>query len=62
VRKRHFLRHLCIKTMILPRQARDKHREDSKKERFLTSVLLEPPENWSLGKEQTPDSPAEFIR
>jgi hypothetical protein len=29
--KRHFLRHLYIKTNILPRQARDKHRENSKK-------------------------------
>jgi hypothetical protein len=29
-RKRHFLRHLYIKTNILPRQARDKHRENSK--------------------------------
>lgn len=26
------------------------------------SVLLEPSENWTLGGEQTPDSPAEFIR
>ena len=25
--KRHFLRHLCIKMLILPRQARDKHRK-----------------------------------
>ena len=31
VRKRHFLRHLYIKCIILPRQARDKHRENSKK-------------------------------
>ena len=31
VRKSHFLRHLCIKTIILPRQARDKHRENSTK-------------------------------
>jgi hypothetical protein len=30
--KRHFLRHLYIKTIILPRQARDKHRKNSKKE------------------------------
>jgi hypothetical protein len=30
--KRHFLRHLYIKTIILPRQARNKHRENSKKE------------------------------
>jgi hypothetical protein len=36
VRKRHFLRcHLYIKCIILPRQARDKHRENSKKWRFL---------------------------
>jgi hypothetical protein len=31
VRKRHFLSHLYIKMMFLPRQARDKHRENSKK-------------------------------
>jgi hypothetical protein len=29
--KRHFSRHLYIKRIILPRQARDKHRENSKK-------------------------------
>ena len=29
--KRHFLRHLYIKTNILPRQARDKHRETQKR-------------------------------
>jgi hypothetical protein len=34
VRKRHFLRHLYIKCIILPRQARDKHRENSKKVPF----------------------------
>ena len=28
--KRHFLRHLYIECVILPRQARDKHRENSK--------------------------------
>jgi hypothetical protein len=33
-RKRVFLRHLCIKAMILPRQARDKHRESSKRDAF----------------------------
>jgi hypothetical protein len=31
-RKRPFFRHLYIKTIILPRQARDKHRENSKKD------------------------------
>ena len=31
VRKRHFLSHLYIKCIILPRQARDKHRETLKK-------------------------------
>jgi hypothetical protein len=30
--KRHFWSHLCIKTIILPRQARDQHRENSKKD------------------------------
>jgi len=30
VGNRHFLRHLYIKMIILPRQARDKHRENSK--------------------------------
>ena len=33
--KTGFLRHLYIKVMILPRQARDKHRENSKKARFV---------------------------
>eukprot|EP01046_Picozoa_sp_COSAG06_P050022 COSAG06_NODE_7824_length_2363_cov_5.710247_2_plen_238_part_00 len=36
-RKRHFLRHLYIKCIILPRQARDKHRENSKKVPFSLS-------------------------
>jgi len=31
VRKRHFLRHLYIKRIILPRQARDKHRVSTQK-------------------------------
>ena len=31
VRKRHFLRHLCIKCFILPRHAQDKHRESTQK-------------------------------
>jgi hypothetical protein len=31
VRKRHFLRHLYIKCIILPRQARDKYRESTQK-------------------------------
>ena len=31
VRKRYFLSHLYIKMIFLPRQAQDKHRENSKK-------------------------------
>jgi hypothetical protein len=31
----HFLRHLYIKMIILPRQTRDKHREHSTKDAFL---------------------------
>jgi ABC-type transport system involved in cytochrome c biogenesis ATPase subunit len=39
VGKRHFLRHLYIKCIILPRQARDKHRENSQQEwRFLRTT------------------------
>jgi hypothetical protein len=34
LRKTAFLSHLYIKTNILPRQARDKHRENSKKDAF----------------------------
>eukprot|EP01046_Picozoa_sp_COSAG06_P038221 COSAG06_NODE_4392_length_4305_cov_1.890157_5_plen_106_part_00 len=33
--KTAFLRHLYIKMIVLPRQARDKHRENSKKDAFL---------------------------
>jgi hypothetical protein len=41
LRKTAFLSHLYIKTIILPRQARDKHRENSKKDAvFSTSVDL----------------------
>eukprot|EP01046_Picozoa_sp_COSAG06_P027978 COSAG06_NODE_2497_length_6757_cov_80.480625_5_plen_119_part_00 len=37
VRKTHFLSHLYIKTIILPRQARDKHKKSSKKVRFSSN-------------------------
>jgi len=33
-------RHLYIKIMILPRQARDKHRENSKKETVLSQDAI----------------------
>jgi hypothetical protein len=35
------LSHLYIKCIILPRQARDKHRESSKKCRFLAGIIVE---------------------
>jgi hypothetical protein len=37
VKKRHFLRHLYIKVIILPRQARDKHRESTQKKSGVSS-------------------------
>ena len=41
VRKRIFCDAIFIlKTIILPRQARDKHREDSKKDAFLGGARL----------------------
>jgi hypothetical protein len=43
LRKTAFLSHLYIKTIILPRQARDKHRENSKKDAvFRTSRKPDP--------------------
>ena len=38
-KKTGFLSHLYVKVIFLPRQARDKHREDSKKARFLEGPL-----------------------
>ena len=38
LRKRIFLRHLMLKTIILPRQAWDKQRESSKTTRFLGAI------------------------
>jgi hypothetical protein len=37
-----YLSHLYIKTIILPRQARDKHRENSKKRAFSHQELRRP--------------------
>ena len=34
-----FWSHLCVKAIVLPRQARDKHRENSKIDLFLQAVL-----------------------
>jgi hypothetical protein len=38
LRKTAFLSHLYIKTIILPRQARDKHRENTKKNAVFRTV------------------------
>ena len=40
--KRHFVRHFILKLNILPRQARDKHRESTQKKRTVvrTEQLL----------------------
>ena len=35
-----FLSHLYIKLIIFSRQARDKHRENSKKDGFLTATRI----------------------
>jgi hypothetical protein len=39
-RKRVCLRQFILNSIILPRQARDKHRENSKQDAFLQGVLL----------------------
>jgi hypothetical protein len=41
-KEKHFLRHLNLKIIVLPRQARDKHRENSKTDLFLGSILRLP--------------------
>jgi hypothetical protein len=42
LQKTPFLRHVYIKTIILPRQARDKHRESTqKKEAFFAGCFIE---------------------
>jgi hypothetical protein len=42
-KKTGFLSHLYIKVIFLPRQARDKHRENSKKARFVAEAPAESP-------------------
>jgi hypothetical protein len=42
LRKTAFLSHLYIKTIILPRQARDKHRENSKKDAVFPTRIQQP--------------------
>jgi hypothetical protein len=57
--KTGFLSHLYIKVVILPRQARDKHRESSKKARFVADHV-----NWdrylSLIQGRTAFAPIKF--
>eukprot|EP01046_Picozoa_sp_COSAG06_P028626 COSAG06_NODE_2593_length_6607_cov_2.577904_4_plen_101_part_00 len=43
-----FLYHLYIKTIILPRQARDKHKENSKKMAFPIGCSLRATSNSSM--------------
>eukprot|EP01046_Picozoa_sp_COSAG06_P023660 COSAG06_NODE_1889_length_8134_cov_3.277785_6_plen_95_part_00 len=47
VRKRHFLSHLYIKINILPRQARDKHRENPKKAAVFPMFDRSWTSNWA---------------
>ena len=44
VRKRVFSRHFIVKLIRLPRQTRDKHRENSKKDAFLQGCATWGPE------------------
>ena len=40
VRKPHLLRHLILKMIILPRQARDKDRENSQRDAFFRRLQM----------------------
>jgi hypothetical protein len=44
VRKRVFSRHFILKLISLPRHAREKHRENSKKDAFLQGCAREGPD------------------
>jgi len=46
VRETVFLSHLCIKTIILPRQARDKHRESTQNRPFSRRPFLVSSARW----------------
>ena len=48
VRKRVFLRHLILKMIILPTQARDRNRENSKRDAFSCSGVLDMMRNKDL--------------
>ena len=50
MRKRHFLAVFILKTNILPRQARDKHRKNSKKVPFSCSSYVPMDLWWSAGR------------
>ena len=51
--KTGFLRYLYIKVIFLPRQARDKHRENSKKGRFLAASRRSTPTlSWRQENEE----------
>ena len=53
VRKRHFLSHLYIKCIILPRQARDKHRESTQKSAVFSQAeghAAALPTGWSTAR------------
>jgi hypothetical protein len=52
VRKRHFLSHLYIKCILLPRQARDKHRGNSKKVPFSLSLHTHRTIHWGSSGRQ----------
>eukprot|EP01046_Picozoa_sp_COSAG06_P004087 COSAG06_NODE_167_length_21546_cov_35.001352_10_plen_192_part_00 len=64
VRKTYLLRHFILKTIVLPRQARDKHRESTQKFAFFADGLLtaniptKPPREVQKRSKPTPNSGA----
>jgi hypothetical protein len=61
VRKRHFLRHLYIKCIILPRQARDKHRENSKEVPFSQDDYATHCQRWLEASKNGLFEPSTYI-
>jgi hypothetical protein len=60
LRKTAFLRHLYIKCIILPRQARDKHGENSKKDAVFRTASPWTPAPWESYRNQK-NTPLSFL-
>ena len=59
--KTALLSHLCIKTIILPRQARDKHRENSKKDAAFRAPSSSSQSPWQIWQSEPTSIKGSFL-